>query len=159
MPLIEQPPPPAGGEVLKRLHRINAEQGYLPEASLRRAADELGVSLSGLYSAASFYAAFSFKPRGRHTIQVCLGTACYIRGGDKLLEKLEATLGVKQGETTDDLAFTLETVYCLGSCSMSPVMRVDDDTYGRLKPDQLSRILKKYGQVEAGAEEFKEKEK
>jgi NADH-quinone oxidoreductase subunit E len=144
MPLIPQSPPPPGGALLTRLHTINAEHGYLPEAELRRAADDLGVPLSQLYSAASFYAAFSFKPRGRHTIQVCQGTACYIRGGDKLLEKLEATLGVEPGETTGDRLFTLETVYCVGSCSMSPVVRVDGDTYGRLKPDRLPRILQKY---------------
>ena len=144
MPLIAQPPPPPAGALLGRLHAINAEHGYLPEEKLRRAADELGVPLSQLYSTASFYAAFSFQPRGRHTIQVCLGTACYIRGGEKLLEKLEATLGVKPGETTDDRAFTLETMYCLGSCSMSPVVRVDGDTYGRLRADRLPRILKKY---------------
>lgn len=148
MPFIAQPPPPAGGALLASLHAINAEHGYLPEEDLRRAADELGVPLSQLYSTVSFYAAFSFQPRGRHTIQVCLGTACYIRGGEKLLEKLEATLGVKPGETTDDRVFTLETVYCLGSCSMSPVMRVDEDTYGRLRADRLPRILKKYKPVE-----------
>jgi len=151
MPLIAQPPPPSGGALLTKLHAINAEHGYLPEQELRRAADELGVPLSQLYSTASFYAAFSFQPRGRHTIRVCLGTACYIRGGEKLLEKLEATLGVKPGETTDDLAFTLETVYCLGSCSMSPVVRVDGDTYGRLRADRLPRILKKYQAVEEQA--------
>jgi NADH-quinone oxidoreductase subunit E len=151
MPLIVQPPPPPGGALLTKLHAIHAEHGYLPEEELRRAADELGVPLSQLYSTASFYAAFSFQPRGRHTIQVCLGTACYIRGGEKLLEKLETILGVKPGETTDDLAFTLETVYCLGSCSMSPVVRVDGDTYGRLRADRLPRILKKYEPVEEQA--------
>ncbi len=150
MPLIPQKPLPAGGALLARLHRINAEHGYLPESELRSAAGELGVPLSQLYSAASFYAAFSFQPRGRHTIQVCLGTACYIRGGDRLLEKLETTLGVQPGETTADRDFTLETVYCVGSCSMSPVVRVDGDTYGRLKADQLPRVLKKYRGQEAG---------
>jgi len=148
MPLIAQPLPPPGGALLTKLHAINAEHGYLPEEELRRAASELGVPLSQLYSTASFYAAFSFQPRGRHTIQVCLGTACYIRGGEKLLEKLETILGVKPGETTDDQAFTLETVYCLGSSSMSPVVRVDGDTYGRLRADRLPRILKKYQAVE-----------
>jgi len=133
---------------LARLHAINAEHGYLPEEELRRAADELGVPLSQVYSAASFYAAFSFEPRGRHTIHVCQGTACYIRGGDKILDKLESMLEIKAGETTNDRLFTLETVYCLGSCSMGPVIRVDGDTYGRLRPDRLSRILKKYQEQE-----------
>jgi NADH-quinone oxidoreductase subunit E len=144
MPLIAQPAHPPAGTLLSRLHTINSEYGYLPEQDLRIAANELGVPLSQLYSAATFYSAFSFKPRGRHTIQVCLGTACYIRGGDKLLEKLESTLEVKQGETTEDGMFTIETVYCLGSCSMSPVIRVDEDTYGRLKVDRIPRILRKY---------------
>jgi NADH:ubiquinone oxidoreductase subunit E len=153
MPLIPQPSPLEGGALLTRLHEINLEHGYLPEAELRRAADDLGVPLSQVYSTAAFYAAFSFQPRGRHTIQVCLGTACYIRGGEKLLEKLEATLGVKPGETTEDRAFTLETVYCVGSCSMSPVMRVDGETYGRLRPDRLPRILNKYRAHTAEAKE------
>ena len=148
MPLIPQPSPPAGGALLARLHAINAEHGYLPEEELRRAADELGVPLSQVYSAASFYAAFSFEPRGRHTIHVCQGTACYIRGGDKILDKLESMLKVKVGETTNDRFFTLETVYCLGSCSMGPVIRVDGDTYGRLRPDRLPRILEKYQEQE-----------
>lgn len=153
MPLIVQPLPPAGGALLAKLHAINAQYGYLPEEQLRRASEELSVPLSQLYSAATFYAAFSFKPRGRHTIHVCLGTACYIRGGDQLLEKLEATLGIHSGETTDDGAFTLETVHCVGSCSMSPVMRVDGDIYGRLRPDRLPRILRQYQQEMTGEEE------
>lgn len=152
MPLIAPAPPPPGGALLARLHAINAAQGYLPEDELRRAAEELGVPLSQLYSAASFYAAFSFAPRGRHTIHLCQGTACYIRGGDKLLEKTEATLGVRPGETTADRAFTLETVYCLGSCSLAPVLRVDSDTYGRVRADRLPRILKSYRATEVTAE-------
>jgi NADH-quinone oxidoreductase subunit E len=148
MPLIVQPPPPPAGVLLAKLHTINAEYGYLPEADLRRAADELGVPLSQIYSTASFYAAFSFRPRGRHTIQVCLGTSCYIRGGEELLEKLEATLGVKPGETTEDRVFTLETVHCVGSCSMSPVIRVDGEPYGRLKADRIPYILNQYRPAE-----------
>ncbi len=157
MPLIPQLPPPPGGALLARLHAINAEHGYLPQEALRRAADDLGVPLSQLYGAASFYASFSFEPRGRHTIQVCQGTACYIRGGDKILEKIETVLDVQPGETTDDRLFTLEIVYCVGSCSMSPVVRVDGDTYGRLKPDRLPRILQKYRQADEPEPEGGEK--
>jgi NADH-quinone oxidoreductase subunit E len=146
MQLIAQGPPPPAGALLAKLHSINATYGYLPEPELRMAADELGVPLSQLYSTASFYASFSFQPRGRHTIQVCLGTACYIRGGDRLLEKLESILGVKPGDTTKDQTFTLETAYCFGSCSMSPVIRIDGEPYGRLRADHLPRILKSYRQ-------------
>jgi len=153
MRLIAQEPPPPAGALLARLHSINAAHGYLPEPELRTAADELGVPLSQLYSAASFYASFSFQPRGRHTIQVCLGTACYIRGGDRLLEKLESILGVKPGETTEDQAFTLETAYCFGSCSMSPVIRIDGEPYGRLRADHLPRILAGYRHEGAADEE------
>lgn len=144
MPLIPQPPPLPVGALLGRLHAINTKHGYLPEGELRRAASELNVPLSQIFGTASFYASFSLEPRGRHTICACQGTACYIRGGDQILEKLEATLDVRQGHTTEDQLFTLETVYCVGSCSMAPVVRVDEDTYGRLKPDRLPRILKKY---------------
>ena len=158
MPLIAQPVHPRAGAVLAKLHAIHSEQGYLPEADLRVAADELAVPLSRLYSAAAFYSAFSFQPRGRHTVQVCLGTACYIRGGDRLLEKIETTLGVKEGETTEDGMFTIDTVHCLGSCSMSPVIRVDEDTYGRLKADRIPRILKKYNQGESGENKHEEQE-
>jgi NADH:ubiquinone oxidoreductase subunit E len=140
----------AGGAVLAALHTLNEQFGYLPENELRRVAEEMDVPLSQLYSAATFYAAFHFEPRGRHTIQVCEGTACYIRGSGKLLEKLNATLGVKPGETTADGDFTLQTVHCVGSCSMAPVIRVDGDTYGRLKTGRLERILERYRN---GAEE------
>jgi NADH-quinone oxidoreductase subunit E len=144
MPLIPQPSRLPAGVLLARLHAINAEHGYLPEEELRCAASALAVPLSQIFSTATFYASFSLEPRGRHTICACQGTACYIRGGDQILEKLEATLDVCPGHTTKDREFTLETVYCVGSCSMAPVVRVDDDTYGRLKPDRLPRILKKY---------------
>jgi len=150
MPIIAQPVHPPAGELLAKLHAINSERGYLPEEDLRVAADELALPLSVLYSAATFYSAFSFKPRGLHTVQVCMGTACYIQGGDRLLEKLETTLGVKQGETSEDGVFTIDTVHCLGSCSMSPVIRVDEDTYGRFKIDRIPRVLNKYRPSEPG---------
>jgi NADH-quinone oxidoreductase subunit E len=153
MPLITRDSPPPAGVLLAKLHGINAAHGYLPEPALRTAADELGVPLSQLYSVASFYASFGFQPRGRHVIQVCLGTACYIRGAARLLEKLESLLGVGPGETTEDRAFTLETAYCFGSCSMSPVIRVDGEPYARVRADRLSRILKKCLQAETGSGE------
>ncbi len=154
MALIVAPSPPQGGAVLGRLHAIQTEHGYLPREELARAAAELQVPLSQVYGAATFYAAFSFQPCGRHTLQVCQGTACYIRGGEKLLRKLQALLGVEPGETTPDQLFTLEVVHCLGSCSMAPVVRADSTTYGRLKVELLPRILKKYyTAVEARKEE------
>jgi NADH:ubiquinone oxidoreductase subunit E len=156
MPLIPQPDHAPAGAVLARLHEIHSARGYLPEDDLCTAANDLAIPLSQLYSAAAFYSAFSFEPRGRHTVQVCLGTACYIRGGDRLLEKIETLLAVKAGQTTQDGMFTLETVYCLGSCSMSPVIRVDEETYGRLRIDRVSRILKKYRPSGSGEKPIEE---
>ena len=144
MPLIQPSSHLPAGLLLARLHAINSEHGYLPEEELCLLAKDLDVPLSQIYSTATFYASFSLEPRGHHHICVCQGTACYIRGGDQLLEKLETTLDVSPGHTTRDQQFTLETVYCVGSCSMAPVVRVDEDTYGRLKPDRIPRILKKY---------------
>jgi NADH:ubiquinone oxidoreductase subunit E len=129
---------------LAKLHEIQTKQGYLSQESLQQAARELGVALSQLYSAATFYSAFTFQPRGCHTVRVCLGTACHIRGGEKLLERLRAILNVSPGQTTEDGDFTLETVHCVGSCSMSPVIRVNGETRGRLRADRLLRILKPY---------------
>lgn len=153
MPFLPQSAPPPSGAVLEKLHTINSRCGYLPEEELRDAARELGLPLSEVYGAAAFYSDFSFKPRGRHTIQVCMGTACYIRGGDKILDKIKAILGIKEDETTEDGMFTVKTVHCLGSCGLSPAIRVDADTYGRLRPDRIARILKKY--VPEGSKDWK----
>lgn len=158
MTLIPQPHHPAGGALLAKLHEIQKTRGYLSQSSLEQGAWELGVSLSQLYSAATFYSAFSFQPRGRHAVRVCMGTACHIRGGEKLLERLKAILNVSVGQTTQDGVFTLETVHCVGSCSMSPVVRVDDETRGRLRADRLFRILKPYGLKDKAESESKEKE-
>jgi len=135
---------PDAGAVLTALHDITARFGYLPEEQVRQAADELGVPLSQMLSAATFYAAFTFKPCGRHKLQVCEGTACYVKGASALMTKLQAELGIKLDETTDDLAFTLKRVRCVGSCGLAPVVRIDDDTHGRLTPAALSKILPQY---------------
>jgi NADH:ubiquinone oxidoreductase subunit E len=135
---------PDPGAVLTALHEINAQHGYLPADALRQAAAELGMPLSQMFSAATFYAAFSFTPCGRHKLQVCEGTACYVKGSPELLAQLRAELGVAPDETTADLAFTLKRVRCVGSCGLAPVVRVDDDTYGHLTPDALETVLTKY---------------
>ena len=126
------------------LQDVQEEYSYLPKDALTRVAHKLKVPLSRVYSVANFYKAFSLKPRGRHLIQVCLGTACHVRGGDKILEKLARDLDVEAGDTTADGRFTLEAVHCLGCCSLAPAMVVDEVAYGRLKQDKLARVLKKY---------------
>ncbi len=135
---------PDAGAVLAALHEINARHGYLPGDEVRRAAQELGVPLSQMFSAATFYAAFTFTPCGKHTLQVCEGTACYVRGAAALLERLSAELGIAVDQTTADLAFTLKRVRCVGSCGLAPVVRVDGETYGRVKVEDLEKVLAQY---------------
>lgn len=135
---------PKAGAVLAALHEINTQHGYLPGDEVRRAAAELGIPLSQIFSAATFYATFSFKPLGRHKLQVCEGTACYVRGAAALLEQLAAELGIDVDQTTEDLLFTLKRVRCVGSCGLAPVMRVDDQTFGRLSPADLGAIVDQF---------------
>lgn len=135
---------PEAGAVLAALHEINTRHGYLPGDEVRRAAARLGLPLSQIFGAATFYAAFSFKPPGRHKLQVCEGTACYVRGAAALLARLAQELGIEPDETTADLLFTLKRVRCIGSCGLAPVLRVDEETYGRLAPADLEAILDQY---------------
>jgi len=135
---------PDPGAVLTALHGITAQHGYLPADALRQAAAELGVPLSQMFSAATFYAAFSFTPCGRHKLHVCEGTACYVKGSPELLARLGAALGIAPDETTPDNAFTLKRVRCVGSCGLAPVIRVDGDTYGQVRPDALDTLLANY---------------
>ncbi len=126
------------------LQDIQVEFNYLPRDALEKVSEILEVPLSQVFSVASFYRALSLKPRGRHIINVCLGTACHVRGGKRLVDRIERELIVKAGETTDDFQFTLETVNCLGACALGPIMVVDGKTYGRVKPDGVSKILQNY---------------
>ena len=126
------------------LQDIQKEKGYLPEEDLATIADKVRVPLSRLYSLATFYKAFSLVPRGRHTINVCLGTACHVRGGAKLLDKLERDLQIPPGETTEDGRFTLEAVRCVGCCGLAPVVVIDEHFHGKLNQKGLEKVLKQY---------------
>jgi len=130
--------------LIEILQDIQAEYNYLPREVLSQISREFEIPISQVLRVATFYAAFSLKPRGRHLINVCLGTACHVRGAGRILEKLERELSVKSGETSSDFKFSLETVRCIGCCSLAPVVRIDEDTHGRLTQDKIPRILKKY---------------
>jgi len=114
------------GGLIPLLQEVQGELGYLPEEALRLVADALDLTLAQVCGVASFYAQFYFEPRGRHVIRVCTGTACHIRGAPGILARLEQELGISPGETTEDMAFTLETVNCVGCCALAPVVVVDD---------------------------------
>lgn len=126
------------------LQDIMREYGYLPEGTLKRIAQKLAIPLSRVYGLATFYKSFSLTPRGRHLISVCLGTACHVRGAPRIVEKIERDLGIKAGETTKDLKFTLETVNCLGACALGPLIVIDEKYYGRLNSTKMDKVLKDY---------------
>ena len=131
--------------LIQILQDINLECGYLPEHLLKYVSKKIDVSLSMVYNVATFYSAFSLRPRGKHTIKVCMGTACYARGATGVLEEIERRLGIKSGETTFDQKFTLETVNCIGCCAIGPVVMVDNE-YLTVTPEKVEGLLKKYEQ-------------
>jgi NADH:ubiquinone oxidoreductase subunit E len=132
------------GSLMPVLQEINREYNYLPKDVLRYAAAELGLNISEIHSIAKFYNAFSLEPRGRHKVSVCMGTTCYVRGADRLLQRLCEELDTAPGGTTKDMRFTVESARCLGCCSLAPAIMVNDKVYGRVKIGDLSKILKDY---------------
>lgn len=130
--------------LISMLQDIQRDKGYLPEDDLSMIASRVRVPLSRLYSLATFYKAFSLVPRGRHCVNVCLGTACHVRGGARLLDKLERDLDIKPGETTGDRRFTLEAVRCVGCCGLAPVVVIDENFHGKLNQKSLEKVLKSY---------------
>jgi len=132
------------GTLIQVLLDVQVEYNWLPKDVLRRISARLGIPLSYIYRVASFYKAMSLVPIGRHLVVVCLGTACHVRGGPRILENAEQVLGIKAGETTEDMTFTLKRVNCLGCCALGPVMTVDGETHGKLAPVQVKEVLSKY---------------
>ena len=126
------------------LQEIQDEFNYLPKDELKMVADRLQVPLTQVYSVATFFKMFSLEPKGRHQVRVCLGTACHLRGGQRLVETVSRRLGVEVGHATEDLQFSLETVGCLRSCAQAPLMMVDDKYFGRMAVDKVPKILKLY---------------
>ncbi|MFC1971135.1 NADH-quinone oxidoreductase subunit NuoE [Chloroflexota bacterium] len=126
------------------LHDIQGEIGYLPREMLEETGRSLDVPLSRVYSVATFFKAFSLKPRGRHLINICMGTACHVRGAIKVLEKIEQELGIKSGENTPDLKFTLEPVNCVGACALGPMVVIGEDYHGEMTPEAVSSVLENY---------------
>ena len=132
------------GSLIPVLQAAQAIFGYLPSDVLQKIAEELKTPLSKVYGVVTFYAQFHLKPRGRNIIRVCLGTACHVRGGAKIFETVQQELNINDGETTENLRYTLESVACLGACGLAPVMMVNDETHGRLTPVKVAEILAQY---------------
>jgi NADH-quinone oxidoreductase subunit E len=126
------------------LQDIQAEYNYLPREALAIVSHNLNIPLSQVYSVATFFKAFSLKPRGRHLVDVCLGTACHVRGAVRVLEAIERELGIKAGETTSDMKYTLETVNCVGACALGPIVVVDGEHVGGMKTDRVKPLVDSY---------------
>lgn len=132
------------GQLVSMLQDIQTEHHYLPREALDELVALLGMPASQVYSVTTFFKAFSLTPRGRHLIKVCLGTACHVRGGAKVVEKMEIDLGIKRTETTPDLKYTLETVNCVGCCALGPMVMIDENYHGQITSDKVSPLLAKY---------------
>jgi NADH-quinone oxidoreductase subunit E len=132
------------GNLLPVLLDINRHFNWLPRPALEHVSDELKLPLTEVLRVASFYNAFSLVPRGKNIINICMGTGCFVKGSPRLLERLERKLGLKHGQTTEDLLFTLEVVRCIGCCALAPAMRVGTATFGRVTPEHVSKIVDSY---------------
>ena len=132
------------GALIPVLQHAQDVYGYLPQAVLEAIASELNIPVAEVFGVVTFYAQFHLTPRGKNIIRICQGTACHVRGAKTILDAVSKHLGVKAGETTPDLNFTIETVACLGACGLAPVMMVNDNTHGRLTPSDIPGILDSY---------------
>lgn len=130
------------GALIPALEEIQDEYLYLSRSALQLVSAVLDLPLSQVYNVATFYNAFSLKPRGHHLFSICMGTACHVKGAEKILRKAQEELQIGPGETTEDMMFTMETVRCVGCCSLAPVVRVDDDTFGHVTTKKVSNVLK-----------------
>ena len=126
------------------LQDVQAEYNYLPKETLTQVSQELDIPLTRVYSVATFFKAFSLKPRGRHVINVCLGTACHVRGAGRVLEEIGRQLDIKPGETSKDFKFTMETVNCVGACALGPIVIIDGKYSGQMKTDKVKTLLESY---------------
>jgi NADH:ubiquinone oxidoreductase subunit E len=142
--LILENYPETKGNLISILHELQSLFNYLPEEALRYLSEKTKIPLTQLYGMATFYHFFSLTPKGRHQVFVCLGTACHVKGSTRLLGEVKKRVGVEEGETTEDMRYTINTVRCVGACSFAPVMIVDKDTHGNLASTKVAEILNRY---------------
>lgn len=134
------------------LQDVQSAYGYLPEDVMRKVSEFIDMSFASVYGVATFYNQFRLKPLGKYVISVCRGTACHVKNSANVLISLESELGIKAGDTTRDKLFTLETVACIGACSIAPVIKINDEYYGRITIKEIPRIIKKYKNLAAQSE-------
>ena len=132
------------GDLIKILHSAQTHFGYLPESVQREIAKRLKISVAKVYGVVTFYSFFTMTPKGRHAISVCVGTACYVRGAEKVLDELKKQLNIKVGGVTEDGKFSLDSLRCVGACGLAPVLLIGEKVYGRVEPGQIKEILDSY---------------
>ncbi len=143
----------AKNELIPILQEVQEEIGYLPDEAMREVARFMRLPESKVFGVATFYARFHLEPRGKHIIRLCCGTACHVRGAQKISDKIKDLLQVEVGKTTSDMKYTFEQVACIGACGLAPVMTIDEKTFGKLNPDKTKGILESFGEdTEGGLE-------
>ena len=126
------------------LQAIQKRYNFVPQPALAYLAAKINIPYSKIYGVATFYSTFSLEPRGRNIVSICLGTACHVRGAERIHERIEEKLSIVDGQTTGDKRYTLESVRCIGCCSLGPVVKINEDMHGRISPDEVSKILDHY---------------
>lgn len=132
------------GEVINVLHKVQGEYGYLSAEAQEVIANELNIPISRVYGIVSFYSFFTMTPKGRYPISICLGTACYVRGAEKVLDEFKRLLNIQVGGTTEDGKFSLNCLRCVGACGLAPVLTIGDKVYGRMTPDKVKEVIAEY---------------
>jgi len=132
------------GALIPVLHEAQEVYGYLPLSVQKRISEGLNIPLAEIYGVVTFYTQFSLKPKGENRINVCMGTACYVKGASQIVEKIQEVLGIHVGDVTEDGKFSLDVCRCVGACGLSPVVMINDEVYGKLTPDMIEDILNKY---------------
>lgn len=136
--------PTKEGELINILHEAQDIFGYLPEELQLFISRKLGLTAAKVFGVVTFYSFFTMEPRGKHHISVCMGTACFVKGAEKILSKVKEELKIKDGDSTEDGMFTVDTLRCVGACGLAPVIIIDEKVYGRVKPEDVSAILEEY---------------
>lgn len=142
--IVEQFSPVTSSSIIPLLQRLQEAYGYLPREVVLQVCERTGLPASRVFGVATFYAQFHLQPRARHLVRCCRGTACHVKGAKRIGQSLQRELGVEEGGTTDDLRFTFETVACLGTCFLAPVVMVGEDYHGDMTPDRAKKILEQY---------------
>jgi len=136
------------GGIMGALHEVQDEYGYISEANQKYLSDKLNVPLSEIYGIITFYSRFSLMPKGKYNIQVCMGTACYVRGAEAVINAFKDNLKIDVGQVTEDGLFSLESVRCIGACGLAPAIVVNEDVYGKVTPDMVPKIIEDYRKKE-----------